>query len=476
MKHNFRIACCCLFFFLSTPLTLEAAAYRATPTVWEVLRKQFMLDHNVNRPEVQAQLKWLIKHPDYLKRFAQSEPYMYHILAEIQKRNLPGEIALVPMIESAFDPFAYSGMGAAGLWQIMPETGTDLGLKRDWWVEPRRSIGPSTDAALKYYTYLNKFFNGNWLLAIAAYDSGEGNVARAVRRSGKTRKNAHFWSLRLPQETKTYVPRLLALAEIIKHPHRYNIELPNVLYQPYFEEVEIGQQIDLSHAAKLANMSYQALIQLNPGYNRWATAPYAPHKILLPIQQTKQFMRSLSKLPENERQGWSRYKIRSGETLSELAQEYQTTPEMIKRFNHLKSDKLKKNQYVLIPNQNQILRKAKKATATATIPEPSIPEKGTYKVIHIVQKRDSFEALEHKYGTPETAVRAWNHLGNEHPLHPGQELLIWKHRNAGGYLVKPGDSLSRIAYREKVPMKRLLALNPDIKKNLIKPGQTIQLS
>ena len=473
MKVKLLLKCCCLFFILSIPFALQAASYRATPTVWEVLRKQFMLDHNVNRPEVQAQLKWLLKHPDYLKRFAQSEPYMYHILSEIQKRNLPGEIALVPMIESAFNPFAYSGVGAAGLWQIMPETGTDFGLKRDWWVEPRRSIGPSTEAALKYYTYLNKFFQGNWLLAIAAYDSGEGNVARAVRRSGKTRSNAPFWSLRLPQETKTYVPRLLALAEIIKHPNRYNITLPNVLYQPYFEEVEVGRQIDLSHAAKLAGMAYQDFIQLNPGYNRWATAPYAPHKLLLPIHRTKIFIKSLSKLPENERLGWSRYKIRSGETLSELAQEYRTTPEIIKKFNHLKSDTLKKNQYILVPSQTHVAQ-AKKTILT--LPEPSIPEKNTYKVLHIVQKNDSFETLKQKYGVTETAVRAWNHLGDEHAIQPGQELLIWKHKNAEGYVVKPGDSLSRIAYRQKVSMKRLLALNPDIKQNLIKPGQTIQLS
>ncbi len=472
MKFKLLFKCCCLFLLLFLSSELQAAAYRATPTVWEVLRKQFMLNHEVNRPEVQAQLRWLLRHPDYLKRFARSEPYMYHILNEIQKRNLPGEIALVPMIESAFDPFAYSGVGAAGLWQIMPETGTDFGLKRDWWVEPRRSIAPSTDAALKYYAYLNKFFQGNWLLAFAAYDSGEGNVARAVRRSGKSRTNANFWALRLPQETKTYIPRLLALAEIIKHPHRYNVTLPEVVYQPYFEEVEIGQQIDLSHAAKLAGMSYQDLLQLNPGYNRWATTPYSPHTLLLPVHRTKNFMKNLAKLSDSERVGWSRYKIRAGETLSELAQEYRTTPEMIKKFNHLKSDTLKKNQYLLVPNQT---RAAQTKKTIQTIPEPNIPENNTYKVLHIVQKRDSFETLRQKYGVSEEAVRAWNHLGTEHPIQPGQELLIWKHRNAGGYIVRPGDSLSRIAYRNKVSMKRILALNPDLRQDLIKPGQTIQL-
>ncbi|MDX2345478.1 MAG: LysM peptidoglycan-binding domain-containing protein [Legionella sp.] len=473
MKLKLLATSCCLLLLSLSPLALYASHRQATPTVWDVLRKQFKLDHNVNRQEVQAQLKWLIKHPDYLKRFAQSEPYMYHILSEVRKRNLPGEIALVPIIESAYDPFAYSHAGAAGLWQIMPETGTDFGLKNDWWVEPRRSVTPSTEAALKYYTYLNKFFSGNWLLAFAAYDSGEGNVSRAVRRTGKTRINASFWALKLPQETKTYVPRLLALAEIINHPNRYHIELPNLLYKPYFEEVEIGQQINLSHAAKLADMSYQDFIQLNPGYNRWATAPYAPYKLLLPVEHAKSFMKSLAKLPSNEKQGWSRYKIHAGETLSELAEEHRTTAAVIKNFNHLKSDMLKKDQYVLLPNPIQITPTNKTAL---TIPDPNIPNKNTYKVVHIVQKKDSFTTLRQKYGVSEIDVRAWNHLGNDHAIQPGQELLIWKSQNAGRYIVKAGDSLGHIANLHKVPMKKILALNPGIKQNLIKPGQSIQLS
>ena len=462
-----------LAFLLSIPFDLSAATQRTLPTVWEILRQEFKLDHQVSRKEVQSEIKWLLKHPDYLKRFKQSEPYMYHILSEVKKHRLPGEIALVPIIESAYDPFAYSHAGAAGLWQIMPETGIDFGLKNDWWVEPRRSITPSTEAALKYYTYLNKFFNGNWLLALAAYDSGEGNVARAVRRTGKSKTNASFWTLKLPQETKTYVPRLLALAEIIHHPSRYHIELPNLAYKPYFEEVEVGQQINLSEAAKLANMSYQDFIQLNPGYNRWATAPYPPYKLLVPVEQSKSFIKSLAKLPETEKLGWSRYKVRSGETLSELAQEHRTTPDIIKNFNHLKSDMLKKDQYLLVPNPAQITQVKKPALS---IPEPNIPANDTYKVIHIVQKNDSFETLKQKYGATETAIRAWNHLGNDHAIQPGQELLIWKNKNAGRYIVKSGDSLSRIASRQKVSLKQILALNPGIKAHLIKPGQAIQLS
>lgn len=224
----------------------NVAIARSIPDVWDVLRSEFTLNHEVTRPEVQEQIRWLVAHPSYLHKVSrQSEPYIYHILAEIRKRKLPGELALLPMIESAYDPFAYSGAGAAGLWQLMPRTGSDLGLKQDWWFDGRRSIGPSTDAALNYLLYLNKYFSGHWVLAIAAYDSGEGTISRAIKAYSPPGRAVDFWTLPVPRETKVYVPRFLALAEIIKNPARYRVSLPNIPYLPYFAEVNIGSQIDL---------------------------------------------------------------------------------------------------------------------------------------------------------------------------------------------------------------------------------------
>lgn len=478
LKVKPLVACGYLFFLLSVfTIPLHAATPPSTPTVWHVLRKQFMLDHELHRPEVQAQLRWLLKHPDYLKRFASAEPYMYHILNEVKKHNLPGEIALVPIIESAFDPFAYSGVGAAGLWQIMPETATDLGLKRDWWVDSRRSVSGSTEAALKYYRYLNKFFRGNWLLAIAAYDTGEGNVARAVRKTGKSKENAKFWNLALSEETRTYIPRLLALAEIIEHPERYHVQLPRIQNRPYFQEVEIGQQIELSQAATLAGISYQTLIHLNPGYNRWATAPYQPYTLLVPVNHVKEFSKQLAGLPKNQHISWSRHQVTSGETLGLIAQKYQSTATVIKTSNHLASNTLRQGQYVLVPNHvHAIHTQPLQTEEVQRLPAPTLPAKKTYKVIHIVQKNESFETIHRKYGTPEHAIRAWNHLGGERPIQPGQELLLWKQRTSSDYVVKSGDSLSRIANRNNLPLKRLLALNPHATQHVIKPGQTLLLS
>lgn len=442
----------------------------ATQTVWDVMRSQFSLNHEVTQPEVQTQLRWIISHPSYLNKLARSEPYMYHIVTEIKKRHMPGEIALLPMIESAYDPFAYSGAGAAGLWQLMPGTGNNLGLKQDWWFDGRRSIRPSTDAALNYLTYLNKYFSGNWILAIAAYDSGEGTVSRAIKNSRQSR-NIRFWSLPLPAETKAYVPRLLALAEIIKYPQRYRVTLPDIPHVPYFEEVNIGSQIDLSHAAKLAGISYKDLIKLNPGFNRWATAPYKPFKLLIPANKVEKFNRNLASIPEEKRVSWSRYQVRPGDDLNSIARRNFTTVNLLRELNRLKSDKLKTGQYVLIPSTKNAPVAAPKPAVLAVKDQPASIQ--SYKVVHIVQRGETYQTLEKKYNVSTSEIRKWNQISTQ-ALKPGQQLTIWKRTvKYGVYIVKSGDNLSSIAKRNNTKVSILVKLNPGINKKLLHPGQQL---
>ncbi len=463
-----------LFMILIGLASSQIVMSQTTPNVWDVLRKQFSLNHEVNQPEVQNQLRWLIAHPSYLHKLAQSEPYMYHIITELKKRHIPGEIALIPMIESAYDPFAYSGAGAAGLWQLMPGTGTDLGLKQDWWFDGRRSIRPATDAALNYLVYLNKFFNGNWILAFAAYDSGEGTMARIIKKSGQT-GNIHFWSLPVPNETKAYIPRLLALAEIIQNPQRYKVELPDIPHAPYFEEVNIGSQIDLSHAAKLAGISYQDLIKLNPGYNRWATAPYRPYKLLIPVNRVENFNRNLANFPEDQRVSLERHQVSAGDNLNLIAHRYHTTINLIKELNQLKSNAVKTGQYVLIP-----IAKNAAAIAKVNAPPPAKQAHFTalkqYKIIHIVQRNESYAHIEKKYSVSRNQLKSWNKLKSGKPLQRGQQLVIWRRDGATGtYVVKHGDNLGQIAKRCNMKLAMLIQLNPALRKRLIHPGQQIKL-
>lgn len=480
MKKTF-LAAIFIFYCFST----SATAY-TSPDVWEVLRSEFMLNHETSRPEVQEQIRWIIAHPSYLQKVCrQSEPYIFHILGEVKRRKLPGELALLPMIESAYDPFAYSGVGAAGLWQLMPRTGADLGLKQDWWFDGRRSIRPSTDAALNYLVYLNKFFENNWILAIAAYDSGEGTISRSIKAIQQSQRNFQFWDLPVPRETQIYVPRLLALAEIIKNPQRYKLTLPEIPYLPYFEEVNIGSQIDLGHAAKLAGISYKELIKLNPGYNRWTTAPYKPFKLLIPTEKVHQFNLNLANFPENKRVSWTKHQVKQGDNLDNIAVRYHTTVNLIKQLNQLTTNRVKPNQSILIPSTKNAPIIAKKELAIAkTTPYSAtlqsgrqIKEISSRRVIHIVQKTDSYQRLERMYGVSLAEIQSWNKLSAYQRLQTGQQLVIWKKvKQPRLYLIQQGDSLSVIAKKNQTRIDKILLLNPGlIREKPLRPGQKIMV-
>ncbi|MBL7480385.1 transglycosylase SLT domain-containing protein [Legionella bononiensis] len=398
-----------------------------TPDVWDVLRGEFKMNHEINRPEVQDQIRWLLDHPGFVTKVCQkAEPYLYHVTREIQRRNLPGELALLPMIESAYDPFAYSKVGAAGLWQIMPVTGNQLGLIQDWWFDGRRSINHSTDAALTHLTHLNKVFNGNWILSIAAYDAGEGAIGRAVKAHNPDGRNVSFWELNVPKETQVYVPRFLALAEIMSNPQAYKINLPATPFRPYFEEVNIGSQIDLSHAASLAGISVNELTKLNPGYNRWATAPYKPFTLLIPIAKVTQFYFNLSHSPVEKRVSWTKHLVLPSDSLRSIARQYHTTITLIKKLNRLSDHYIRPNQVLLIPStKNTPVLPFHEISKSKFLSQTSIKGK-VYRVIHIVQPNESYRTLEMLYKVSTQDIMNWNHLGSGVALVQGQQLIIWK--------------------------------------------------
>lgn len=417
------------FILLSSYLLISTSLY-ATNDVWAILRNHFTLNHHIDHPEVKAQLRWLLSHPHYLQHLSQSRPYIYYIINEIKQRKMPGELALLPMIESSYNPFAYSWVGAAGLWQLMPNTSNDLGLKRDWWYDARRGICSSTEAALNYLTYLNRNLNGNWLFAIAAYDAGQGTILRAIKNTEQPIQKIEFWSLNVPRETKLYVPRLLAMAEIINHPDRYQIKLPPIPYTPYFKEVNVGSQIDLNHAAQMAEISYQELLKLNPGYNRWTTPPYKPYKLLIPITNLAQFNENLLKMPKEKRTSWCRYQVRFADNLASIARQHLTTVSLLKEINQLTSTRLKEGQFILIPNKKNTLINQQLILSSKTSKnkiEDDISKSlasSIYKVVHIVQPNDTYQTLEKKYNISKAEIQQWNN--SLQTLQIGQQLTIWK--------------------------------------------------
>ncbi|MFT3741828.1 MAG: transglycosylase SLT domain-containing protein [Gammaproteobacteria bacterium] len=257
-------------------------------SLWVSMSHSFVLNHQVNQPAVQKQIAWLQTHQRSLYALLQSSaPYISYVYGQAKQKGIPGEIALLPIVESRFNPYATSPVGATGLWQIMPKTAPDLGLKSNKAYDGRRDIVASTHAALNYLNSLNQMFNNNWELALASYNWGPGNIQKAVKKQKKWYQRASYWSLKMPAETQGYVPKLLALAEVIQNPARYGITLPNVTAQPKLASVKVPAQVDLKQVAQAHGISIQTMQKLNPGYSKMATMAGAPNTLLVPIEKAQ---------------------------------------------------------------------------------------------------------------------------------------------------------------------------------------------
>lgn len=321
---------------------------------WQYLKSNFkwnkQLKTHLERDEVKKQLIQLSKHSNYMSSISKrAEPYLYYLSEEIYKRKLPAELALIPIVESAFDPYANSGAGASGLWQMMPRTAEHYGVKQDWWYDGRRDIIMSTNAALDYLEKLYKDFNGDWLLTIAAYNAGGGNVRKAIRKNKIKNKSTDFWSLSLPRETKQYIPKLLAFINVINKPEQYNQTLPIVPHEPFFDIIHLPNQIDLKLAAKLSNMTMETLQTLNPGFNRFATAPDGPHRIVLPRNNSLIFDYNIAKLSADNYVNYHKYTIKKGDTLIGISKKFNTTINVIKNLNNLANNTIRINSNLIIP-------------------------------------------------------------------------------------------------------------------------------
>lgn len=258
--------------------------------LWVRMCQQFKINYPKTDPRIQKHIQHIIRSPNYLKDLkSNGEPYLYHIVEALEKRGLPIEMALLPMIESKFDPHTTSRAGAEGLWQIMPTTGKVLGLKQDSWFQGTRDLDASTTGALNHLYYLGELFQGDWLLVLAAYNSGENRVLRAIKKNQAAKKSTRFWDLELPKETKEYVPKFLALISIIKDPKKYNIALPLIPNKPYFTHIKLNRSIKLSDAADLVGVNEKELKRLNAGLRKATTHPNGPFKVLVPYTEANNF-------------------------------------------------------------------------------------------------------------------------------------------------------------------------------------------
>ncbi|NWD48990.1 LysM peptidoglycan-binding domain-containing protein [Pseudomonas gingeri] len=401
---------------------------KANPTppqdVWERMRQGFKLQDGLGvNPRIEQQRLWFASNPSFLENASERGTlYIHYIVERLEERNMPLELALLPVIESAYNPMAYSRADAVGLWQFIPSTGRYFNLRQDRFYDGRRDITASTIAAMNYLTRLHDMFNGDWLLALAAYNAGEGTVSRAIERNEKLGLPTDYWNLPLPQETRDYVPKLLALSQVVMAPEAYGVNLNPIANEPYFATVEVNQPMDLSRVAALAEIDEDEMIQLNPAYKQKATLD-GPQHLLVPSSKAQLLTASLSNLKPDELISLRpkkpvfdnvasngpvrlnrRYKVKNGDSLSSIAKANKVDVKDLQHWNKLSGQKLKIGQTLVMQDN---------------IRAPASQKPTTYKV----QKGDSLYIVAKRFNVEMSHLKRLNPRTGQ-ALKPGQILTV----------------------------------------------------
>jgi membrane-bound lytic murein transglycosylase D len=394
--------------------------------VWGRIRKGFGIP-DLNNPLVENHVQWYVTRPDYIERTTtRASRYLFHVVQELEKRNMPTEIALLPFIESAFNPQAYSTAKAAGMWQFIPSTGRDYNLTQSMFKDERRNVLASTDAALTYLQRLYGMF-GDWQLALAAYNWGEGSVQRAPNKARAAGVEPDFNSLSqfMPQETKNYVPKLQAVKNIIARPGDYGIVLPKVDNQPYFVTIGKTRDIDVKVAAQLAELSMEEFKALNPQFNKPVIPGGSGTQILLPESNAEKFKTNLAKWGR-ALSTWTAHKVTNArERIETIAKQFGTTPEVIREVNNIPPRMLlKEGSTVLVPKSERDSQKdiAPELVDTATIVTvPDVPE--TRRIWVKVGKHDTLASIAQRHSVGTAQIKGWNNLKQD-KLAVGQSLQL----------------------------------------------------
>jgi membrane-bound lytic murein transglycosylase D len=455
-----------------------------TPEVRDLLERvrQGMAIAQQHNSRIDKEADWYARNPEYIERvFSRAAPYLHYIVGEVEARGLPLELALLPIIESAFQPYAYSRARATGLWQFMSATGGRFGLKQDWWYDGRRDVVAATQAALDYLTYLRDLFDGNWLHAIAAYNCGEGNVSKAIRRNRAAGKRIDFWNLRLPAETRGYVPRLLAMSRIVADPEQFGLSIEGISDEPYFVQVETGGQISMEVASELAGVTIEEMYDLNPAHHRWATDPTGPHSLLVPVEAATAFRDSLLQLTPDQRMRVERYTVREGDTVTSIAQRFGTTAQHLRELNELgTANTVKVDAELRVPSSIKALP-AQVLQAAARVDGRNRTR--SVRAVHVVRRGDSLWSIAKRHNMDVIALAQLNSIDPNDTLRAGQRLKLHAGEASSAaavdgdgrrvtYVVRRGDTLSGIARTLRVSVSSLRDWN-NIAGSAIRPGQKL---
>lgn len=453
--------------YVSEPVTEQSE------NLWIRIRAGLALEP-LDSPLIQAHVDWYSKRPDYVNRMLdRSRLYLFHIVEEVEKRGMPMEIALLPMIESAYNPQAYSRSHAAGIWQFIPSTGKNYGLQQNPWYDGRRDVTAATQAALDYLQKLFIDF-GSWELALAAYNCGEGCVSRAIQKNAARGRPTDYLSLSLPPETRHYVPKLMAIKKLVLDPQSFGIDLNDIPNEPYFTQVSLNTgAMDLRSCARLAGMSEQEFLSLNPAFPRKLIKSGEDVSVLVPVTNAELFQTNLEK---GEWDSWQPVTVRKGMTATQIAEQFGTSSERICEHNHLhlRNGRLVKDQVVLVPINNTSENEVETASWQEAVADAKEAREASTKY-YIVRNGGSVEYLARKLKVRATDLKRWNRLKSS-KLKRGQRLIIQPagndytavavsastNKKTNGnthYTVRRGDTLYSIANRFNVSVSELKAWN-----------------
>lgn len=418
---------------------------------------------NIKIPQnakIKAERERYTKSKNYLPKVAErAEPYMYWIVEQIEKRNMPIELALLPIVESEFNPHAKSSARAAGIWQIVPTTGIYYGLRQDEWYDGRQDVIESTNAALDMLERLNKMFNGDWLLTIAAYNSGEGRVLNAIKANKARGRKTDFWSLSLPQETSVYVPRLLALADIMKNQNKYGINFPRSNTRRALDQLEVGQQIELTQVAKITGLPLEQIRQMNAGYKHQVTPPNGPHKITLPKSHSALLKQAIVG-QQTALVTKASYTIQEGDDLEKIARRYSSNKNAILTFNQLTADEITTGNTIDVPMYSADVAESLLNNKLSEEKKKNTPRKVSY----TVKSGDSLSVIAKRLNVKATDLKKWNNLKNN-SLKPGQRLAYFTDNSKAKkitYHIKTGDTMTSVARKYGLDINDVLNWNRNL--------------
>ena len=452
-------------------------------SVWERLVHSFELQECSDHEASLKWAQWYADRPEYMTRiFKRAQPWIYFITEELERRELPGELALLPIVESAYDPFAYSSGRAMGTWQFISSTGKNYGLNQNWWYDGRRDVWASTHAALDYLSYMNVMFDGDWSLSLAGYNSGENRVLREIKKNKKAGKPTDFWNLRLPRETRGYVPKLLGLTCLFKNPEQYGFEFPNTANEQVIASVDLGQQADLVLVSQIAGVPIDVMFTLNPGYNRWATSPDGPYRVVLPVQGAELLEASLKRIETPTLMKWDQVTVESGDSLSKIAARHRVPVSVLRGSNDINGDLILVGQKLRLPRDQQLLVDPLYAAAAVELQNLQSGLIAADRVTHRVRPGESLSVIARRYRVSVKDLQRWNGISDPHSLRAGANLVVFhspvKPTNNKGtvqYVVQRGDSLWSIAKKYKVGINDIKNWNDLGNKTVLQPGQAIKI-